>query len=189
MLQMLEAADHEVSVAELIAFPEQIRNKKIESFYKQLKDALPRPEKLLLPYTTNKEDRKSALIARCNLLYSNLDKDKDKACYIAIHSIYEDENISYPYFFEILAIPFDDPRSADNNVVFIGAVNYSVSPKENSNFFEGDYNKYLPIDLYAVPKNILEVLEVYGFHDYANDTAKIPCLIIANLVTPRRHFL
>lgn len=38
--------------------------------------------------------------------------------------------ISYPYFFEILAIPFDDPRSADRNLVFIGAVNYSISPKK-----------------------------------------------------------
>ena len=182
-----KTAEHELSVAELVALPEQFRNKKIESFYKQLKDALPRPEKLLLPYTTNKEDRKNVLIARCNRLYSNLDKDKNKACYRAIHSRYEDENISYPYFFEILAIPFDDPRSADNNVIFIGAVNYSISPKENSNLFEGDYNRYLPNGLYTVPKNILGVLEIYGFHNYANDTAKIPCLIIANLVTPRRE--
>ncbi|MFY9965553.1 MAG: hypothetical protein WAK50_07415 [Nitrososphaeraceae archaeon] len=182
-----KTAEHELSVAELVALPEQIRNKKIESFYKQLKDALPRPEKLLLSYTTNKEGQKNALVARCNRLYSNLDKDKNKASYRTIHSRYEDVNISYPYFFEILAIPFDDPRSADNNVVFIGAVNYSVSPKENSNLFEGDYNRYLPVDLYTAPKNILGVLEINGFHDYANDTAKIPCLIIANLVTPRRE--
>ena len=66
------------------------------------------------------------------------------------------------------------------------SINYSISPKDDSNLFEGDYNQYLTIDAYSKPKNILDVLEIFGFHDYANDTAKIPCLIVANLVTPRR---
>jgi hypothetical protein len=183
-----KTAEHEISVADLSALPEQIRNKKIESFYKQLKSALPSPERLVLPYTTNKEERKSALIERCRRLYNNLDKDNEKASYRVIHGKYNDENISYPYFFEILAIPFKDPRTADHNMIFIGAVNYSVSPKEDSNVFEGDYSKYIyDADIYSKTKDIIGVLNAYGFSSYAHEHAKIPCLIIANLVTPRRE--
>lgn len=183
-----KTSENEISVAELLLLPDNTRDKKIELFYNQLKAALPPLEKITLPYTTNKEERKNVLIERCNRLYSNLDKDRSKASYRTIHGKYEDKKkkISYPYFFEILAIPFDDPRSADNNVVFIGAVNYSISPKVDSNLFEGDYNQYIPTDTYSKPRNILGVLEIFGFHDYANDSAKIPCLIVANLVTPRR---
>jgi hypothetical protein len=181
--------ENEISVAELLSLPDRDRDKKIELFCNQLKDALPQPpEKLILPYTTNRNERKNALIARLSSLYNNLDKDKSKASYRAIHGMYEDrkKKVSFPYFFEILAIPFDDPRLVDNNVVFISAVNYSISPKADSNLFEGDYNQYVPIDVYSKPRNILGVLETFGFHNYANDSAKIPCLIVANLVTPRR---
>jgi hypothetical protein len=183
-----KSSENEISVAQLLLLPDKDRDKKIELLYDQLKSALPPLEKLALPYTTKKEERKNVLIERCNRLYNNLDKDKNKASYRAIHGKYEDKKkkVSYPYFFEILAIPFDDPRSADNNVVFIGAVNYSISPKADSNLFEGDYNQYVPTDAYSKPRNILGVLEIYGFHDYANDTAKIPCLIVANLITLRR---
>lgn len=183
-----KTSENDISVAELLLLPDNTRDKKIELFYNQLKAALPPLEKITLPYSTNKEERKKVLIERCNRLYSNLDKDRSKASYRTIHGKYEDKKkkISYPYFFEILAIPFDDPRSADNNVVFIGAVNYSISPKVDSNLFEGDYNQYVPIDAYSKPRNILGVLETFGFHNYANDSAKIPCLIVANLVTPRR---
>jgi hypothetical protein len=183
-----KTSENEVSVTELLSLPDRDRDKKIELFCNQLKTALPPLQKLVLPYTTNKEQRKNALIERCNRLYNNLNKDNGNTSYRAIHGKYEDKKkkISYPYFFEILAIPFEDPRTADNNMVFIGAVNYSISPKENSNLFEGDYNKYLSANLYSVPKNILGVLQKYGFHDYANESAKIPCLIVANLVTPRR---
>jgi hypothetical protein len=180
--------ENEMSVAELLSLPDKDRDKRIELFYYQLKAALPPLEKLVMQYTTNKKERKNALIERCNRLYRNLDKDRSKAAYRAIYGKYEDrkKKISYPYFFEILAIPFDDPRSANNNVVFIGAVNYSISPKDDSNLFEGDYSQYVAIDAYSKPRNILGVLEILGFHEYANDTAKIPCLIVANLVTHRR---
>lgn len=183
-----KTSEHEISVADLLALPEQVRNQRIATFYRQLRTALPPPEKLVLPYTTNKEERKNTLIARLRRLYNNLDTDNHKASYKGIHARYEDDNISVPYYFEILAVPFDDPRSADNNVVFIGAVNYSVSPKENSNIFEGDYTNHIyDVDSYSTTKDILGVLNAYGFHNYANDTAKIPCLIVANLVTPRRE--
>ncbi|MGH9925695.1 MAG: hypothetical protein ACRD5B_09990, partial [Nitrososphaeraceae archaeon] len=183
-----KTSENEILVAELLSLPDKIRDRKIELFCNQLKTALPPVEKLTLPYTTNKKERKNVLIERCNRLYSNLDKDRNKAAYRSINGKYEDKKkkIVYPYFFEILAIPFDDPRSADNNVVFIGAVNYSISPKADSNLFEGEYSPHLPTDEYSKPRNILGVLEIFGFHDYANDTAKIPCLIVANLVTPRR---
>lgn len=183
-----KTSENEISIAELLSLPDRDRDEKIELFCNQLKAALPPLEKLTLPYTTSKEERKNALIARLGRLYDNLDNDKSKASYKSIHGTYEDKKkkVSYPYFFEILAIPFTDPRSADNNVVFIGAVNYSISPKADSNLFEGDYNQYVPIDAYSKPRNILGLLEIYGFHNYANDNAKIPCLIVANLVTPRR---
>jgi hypothetical protein len=183
-----KTSENEILVAELSSLPDRDRDKEIELFCNQLKAASPPLEKLTLPYTANKEERKNALIARLSRLYNNLDKDKNKASYRAIHGTYEDKKkkISYPYFFEMLAIPFTDPRTADNNMVFIGAVNYSISPEADSNLFEGDYTKFIPTDLYSKPKNILGVLQVYGFHDYANDSSKIPCLIIANLVTPRR---
>ena len=183
-----KTSETEILVAEILSLPDRDRNKKIEDFYNQLKAALPSPEKLVLPYTTKKDERRDVVIDRCNRLYDNLDKDKSKAAYRAIHGKYEDKKkkISYPYFFEILAIPFDDPRSADNNLVFIGAVNYSISPKDDSNLFEGDYSQYIPIDVYSKPRNILGVLEIFGFLDYPSDTAKIPCLIVANLVTLRR---
>jgi hypothetical protein len=183
-----KTSESEIPVAELLSLPDRNRDKKLEDYYNHLKAALPPPEKLILPYATNKEERKSALIRRCNRLYNNLDRDKRKASYRAIHGKYEDKKkkVSYPYFFEILAIPFDNPRSANNNVTFIGAINYSISPKTDNSLFEGDYSKYIPIDQYSVPRNILGVLHAFGFHDYANDTAKVPCLIVANLVTPRR---
>ena len=175
-------------VAELLSLPDRDRNKKVEDYYIRLKSALLPPEKLILPYTSSKGERKNALIERCNRLYDNLDKDKDKASYRAILGKYTDgkRRISYPYFFEILAIPFDNPRYTVNNVTFIGAINYSVSPKADSNLFEGDYNQYVSLDAYSKPRTILGVLETFGFHNYANDSAKIPCLIVANLVTPRR---
>jgi hypothetical protein len=183
-----KTSEIEISVAELLLLPEQDRDKKLEDYYNQLKAALPPLEKLALPYTTKKEERKNTLIERCNHLYNNLDKDNSKAAYRAIHGKYADKKkkISYPYFFEILAIPFDDPRTADRNLVFIGAFNYSISPKDDSNLFEGDYGQHVPIDIYSKPRNVLGVLEIFGFHDYPNNSAKIPCLIVANLVTPRR---
>ena len=117
-----KTSENEISIAELVLLPDRERDKRIKLLYNQLKTALSPLEKLALPYTTNKVERKNVLIERCSRLYKNLDKDKSKAAYKAIYGKYEDKKkkVSCPYFFEILAIPFDDPRSADNNVVFIG---------------------------------------------------------------------
>jgi hypothetical protein len=185
-----KTSEFELSLLELSKLPEKKRNTRMENLFNELKDALPSPEKLILPYTTNRDDRKNALIDRANQLYGNLDKDRTKAKYKPINGKYLDKKrkISYPYFFEILAIPFDDPRRQDNNLVFIGAVNYSISPKQDSNQFQGDYSNYVyGVEGYSKTKDLLGVLDAYGFYGYAVDTAKIPCLILANLVTPRRE--
>ena len=94
----------------------------------------------------------------------------------------------------MLAIPFIDPRYTDRGVVYTGAVNYSISPKPDSNLFNGDYDERSvwsedydeASQMYEKVKDIRGVMSNYGFHPYAIDTGKIPCVIIANLVTPRR---
>jgi hypothetical protein len=97
-------AENEISVAELLSLAEKERNNKIAYFYKQLQNkTLPPPEKLILPYTANKQQRKAALIERLGKLYDDLDSDQNKASYKSIHGYYEDarKGVSYPYFWEI----------------------------------------------------------------------------------------
>lgn len=185
-------AENEISLVKLLSLPDKKRNKKIECYYKQLQDALPPPPKLILPYTANKQQRKVALIERLVKLYDDLDSDEKKASYKSIHGYYQGtkKGITHPYFWEILAIPFADPIRAKKRIDFIGAINYSISPKTRGNLFEGEYTEALAynpeIGEYVGATHILGVLEHYGFHEYATDSAKIPCLVVANLVTPRR---
>jgi hypothetical protein len=68
-----KTSEHEISIADLLALPEKKCNQRIASFYRQLKTVLPPPERLILPYSSNKEERKNALVPRANRLYSNLD--------------------------------------------------------------------------------------------------------------------
>jgi hypothetical protein len=91
-----------------------------------------------------------------------------------------------------MAVPFAHPLSAKVRVDFIGAINYSISPKTHGSLFEGEY-KHEGISFYnpetwqdSAITDILGVLEYYGFHEYATDRAKLPCVVVANLVTPRR---
>jgi hypothetical protein len=182
--------EYEISIAELCELPDKERDKRIEGYYIQLRKNMNPPYKLSLPYTTNTVKRKAILINRLRTIYSNLEKDPKRAVYKSVLEIYEDQKrgISFPYFFEILAIPFDDPRTAKAGIEYIGAVNYSISPKENSNLFNGNYDNYY---LYYNDEgerihNIRDVLSANGFTRYPIDTSKIPCLIVANLVTPRR---
>ncbi len=188
-----KSAENEISVAKLLSLlDDKKRNRKIEYFYKQLQNALPAPPKLILPYTANKQQRKAVLIERLAKLYDNLDSDEKKASYKSIHGYYQDtkKGIAYPYFWEILAIPFADPIHAKKRIDFIGAINYSISPKTYGSLFEGEYKEVSAYNdgtrEYDATTNILGVLEHYGFHEYATDSAKIPCLVVANLVTPRR---
>ena len=176
-----------ITIAELLALPEEDRDKRIEKFYNGLREALPPPNKLLLPYTSNIKERKDILMARLafSRLYDDADMSSENAVYKLVRGIYEDEEISFPYAFEVLAIPFKEPTNSKLDVEYIGAVNYSISPREDSNTFEGDYNGILGMGLNLDVVNIRDVLREYRF-GYHHDNAKVPCLIVANLVTPRR---
>ena len=93
--------------------------------------------------------------------------------------------IQYPYAFEILAIPFKNPIGPPvKSTEIIAAVNYSVSPRENT--FEGDYIWYDKNGYRNRAKNIRELLEKHGFHTYSAPTSKLPSIIVVNLITPRR---
>ena len=35
-------------------------------------------------------------------------------------------------------------------------------------------------------KDIVEILHRYGFHTYSGKKSRLPCIIVANLITPRR---
>ena len=104
-----------------------------------------------------------------------------------MHGVYEDKKrkICFPYFFEILAVPVADPKYAKRGINYFGAVNYSVPSKGEGLEFEGDYHVQFP-DAFIPPANIKQLLGVYKFNDDAEDSSKVPCVIIANLVTPRR---
>lgn len=180
--------EHEISVAELLRLPEDEIYERIDHFYDQLRNALPAPTKLYIPYTSNKEERKETLITRLETLHPNtFNQDHKKASYKSIHALYEDKKrgICFPYFFEILAVPVADPIHTRNGIVYFGAVNYSIPSKDEGIVFEGDYYKHFP-DAFIAPKHILGVLRLYKFNDDAEDSSKVPCIVIANLVTPRR---
>jgi hypothetical protein len=182
--------DNEISIAELIA--DANKDKKMEKLFWQLRAVLPPAEKLSLPYTTNNEHRKEALVKRIARLYDGKLNTK-KAVYKPVDGFHKNEVVAYPFVFEIIAIPFTD-ESINNNKdwvksTFKGSVNYSVSPK--GNIFEGDYE-------WEDPKKTTEfqsptahtasgILNVYNFYFYkhADARAKLPCVIFANLVTPR----
>ena len=168
---------YNISISKLLSNPNYISE--IETFYKQLTDnsvLLPMKE-LSLPYTTNRKDRLSVLIPRIAELYE-LDLTK-KSSYRVIRGTYNDGTIQYPYTLEIIAIPLADQRNSETE--FIGAVNYSVSP--NNIKFEGDYD--IAICPY-LKDNIDEVLKEFGFHTHSERKSRLPCIIIGNLITPRR---
>jgi hypothetical protein len=173
--------DNEISIEKLISLPKDELGKKMEKYYDQLKSALPPPIKISLPHTVNRKQRMNILKARVASLY-DVDHDKE-AVYKPVYGHYNDGIIQYPFFFEIFAIPFKHPDRA--KTVFVGAVNYSISPKENGNIFEGEYSWYDERGRYHEAEDILKVLEEHKFY-LLHDQEKLPCLIIANLVTPRR---
>jgi hypothetical protein len=151
-------------------------------YYDQLKNALPTPTQLSLPYNTkNKKQRMNVLKARVANLYDT-DSDKEPV-YKSLHGYYNDGIIQYPFFVEIFAVPFKHPDRA--KTVFIGAVNYSISPKENGNVFEGEYSWYDERGGYHEAEDILDVLREHKFY-LMHEQGKLPCNIIVNLVTPRR---
>jgi hypothetical protein len=174
--------DHKISVGRLVSLPKEDLGKMMKTYYVQLKDALSPPTKISLPHhTNNKKRRMNILKSRVASLY-DIDNDK-QAAYKSVHGYYNDSIIQYPFFIEIFAIPFKHPDKA--KTVFVGAVNYSISPKENGTIFEGKYPWFDEKDRYHYTEDILGVLREHKFCLEYNQ-AKLPCIIIANLVTPKR---
>jgi hypothetical protein len=176
-----KTAENLMSVAELLSKPD--KDKRIEALYHELKKMRDPPAELSLPYTTNTKKRTVALVSRIAKLYE-IDKEKEPS-YKLNRGFYQSEFVQYPYAFEILAIPFKNPIGPPlKSTEIIAAVNYSVSPRENT--FEGDYFWYGKNGFRNRAKNIRELLEKHGFHTYSAPTSKLPSIIVANLITPRR---
>lgn len=195
--QIEKTADNQRTIAELVADP--VRDNQIQEYYKKLMDAIRQPAKaIVLPY--KKDDRKKALIERISQFY-DIDPEQEPV-YKLIPGFYNDTDlkkvfidkdhyriekgkgmIKFPYVFEILAVPRTKPLEGEQTgkpkqTIFIGAVNYSTSPK--SNIFEGEYG----VLAYGA-RNIISVLEKCKFHTYHGPTSKLPCIIVGNLITSR----
>lgn len=188
--QMAKTPDTQISVEELMQDPD--KDKKIESLFHRLKQILKPPEKPSLPYSHIKpEERKKALIDRITQLYPKGYLDTNKGAYRLIHGNHKDSTsiVHYPFAFEIIAIPLsDDILEQDTNrpTEFIGSVNYSISPR--GNIFEGNYEWYdKKGDYTKTAHDIKSILSRCGFEFYAysGPKVKLPCIIAANLVSPR----
>jgi hypothetical protein len=188
--QLPKTPDTEISVAQLLRDPD--RDKKIESFYYQLKHILRPSERLSMPYSHLKYDeRKKALIDRIMPLYPKGYLNMDKAVYKLIHGRYDDNKgtLQYPYAFEIIAIPLSDvvlEQDTNRSSEFIGGVNYFIAPK--SNIFEGDYRwTDKKTGFSQAAENIKGILERCGFafYPYSGSKVKLPCIIAANLISQR----
>jgi hypothetical protein len=192
---MKKNAGNQISVSELMLDPD--RDKKIEALYYELKNVLDAPKKISLPYANIKsEQRKDALVKRIEQLYSNKDGiilDTKKAVYKEVHDSATVGMLTYPFVFEIIAIPFNDHAIQHNRNIattFLGSVNYSFSPRGNR--FEGDYKWYdnkktSGFDYILNSDNITDILQTYGFRFYPHQDAKtkLPTVIVGNLVSPR----
>ena len=163
----------EKSIADLVSNSNMYTE--IKGLYKELKNALPPQKNLSIPYTANRKDRVKTLVTRVAELY-RIDKDKDPSYRIEL-GYYDDGIVKYPFAFEILGIPLANPK--EDKTKFIGAINYSISP--NNIRFEGEYHTNGQID-----KNMDELLRTFGFHKHSAKKSRLPCVIIGNLITPRR---
>jgi hypothetical protein len=196
--QISKTDENQKSLSQLVDDPN--RDNKILKYYNQLKSALPPAKEITLPY--KRKEREAALVKRISELY-DIDKEQ-KLVYKLIPGFYDDTAlrkvwldkdtyrmesgkgiVKYPYVFEILVIPRAKPlegeqKGKSKQSIFIGAVNYSTSPK--SNIFEGEYGI-----LASEARNIISVLERCNFHRYYGPTSKLPCIIVGNLITLRRE--
>jgi hypothetical protein len=188
--QLPKTPDTETSVAQLLRDPD--RDKKLESFYYQLKHILIPSERLSLPYSHLKtEERKRALIDRITSSYPKGHLNTDRAVYRLIHGKYKDDKgiLQYPFAFEITAIPLSNKVLNENTnrpSEFIGAVNYSVAPR--SDRFEGHYEWEDKKSYYAkAARDIHGILTGCGFafEEASGSRVKLPSVIAANLISPR----
>lgn len=207
---MKKDTNNQISITQLIQDPN--RHEKIEALYYELKNVFASKiakTKLSLPYSISSQKRKEALIERVTSLFPN-QLDSNKAVYKIIHGNYNDDELRkvwsddgktyyiekgkgmlhYPFAIEIIAIPYHaDLLNGDINQAtqFIGSVNYSISPR--GNIFEGDYTQEEEKQNLGPLRatDITGILSHYGFRfsNYADSKIKLPCVIVANLISPR----
>jgi hypothetical protein len=192
--------DNEISIADLMLDPDKY--KKVEAFYYQLESKLPAPKRLSLPYPVNDfNKRKQPLVDRIIQLYPDL-LDADKAVYKAVNGFHDDGDgdgggnnnngtLRYPFVFEVVAVPYNDKAlegGKNRATEFLGFVNYSISPKGNK--FEGDYKWYKKDKNWMFPETAHDIVGFlehlkFDFEEHSEPMIKIPCIIVANLVSPR----
>ena len=181
----------EMTIAEFMHT--ELRAEKTESLYYQLKEKLYPPQKLSLPHShISDKERMQALSRRIDDLYgSGLGSEgqvfdylePDKAVYkivdgnVSKPQQHEGDEVSFPFAFEIIAVPFHEDLIRCNKkgyeTEFYGAVNYSVSP--NGNDFNGKY-EWKVQDKKKIKRSepleerrangITEVLHNFGFQFY-----------------------
>jgi hypothetical protein len=156
------------------------KDKRIERLYHQLKDIDNPAQELSLPYTSVTKKRSRIIAERIGKLY-DIDNEKEPS-YKLVRGFYNNGVVKYPFAFEITAIPLNNPSEKSTEI--ITAVNYSVSPRENT--FEGDYEWDDKNGRIHWARNINELLQKHGFHGYNGPKSRLPSIIVANLVTSRR---
>jgi hypothetical protein len=170
--------ENQISLSELLSKPD--KDKRIEELYYQLKNIDGPAKDLSLPYTTNTKQRSRMLSTRIRKLYDT-DSEKEPS-YKLVRGFYNNGVVKYPFAFEIIGIPFNNPSEKSTEI--ITAINYSVSPRENT--FEGDYQWYDKNGQIHSAKNFDDLLQKHGFHKYNGPRSRLPSVILANLITPRR---
>ncbi len=166
----------------------------------------------------SRKERKQYLIDRLTEIYGGYPSyDTSRAVYKVVNRQVKTEEVEYPYTFEIITIPRTPEKliesSEKRGVVLpadfvVGAVNYTVSPKPN--FFNGHYGAF-PVmvkdkkapdgkvihhwihesDADSRVNTIGSALEEYGFSFSMSGYSahqKLPCLIAANLVSPKINY-
>jgi hypothetical protein len=188
----IQKKQYQITVEELLKKPEKKRNKIIEQYFNELHHIMSPPE-LSLPYpakfaTTKGNSRKryDVLIQRIAKTRPDIDTTKNISYKLVKGIVTDAHYLKYPFAFEILAVPLKDPvgssgRSSDvKQHEFLGAVNYSFSPRNN--YFDGEYRNTFG---YVFASDIKGVLEHYGFWSRGDNFNKLPCIIIGNLITPK----
>jgi hypothetical protein len=123
--------------------------------------------------------------------------EPDNAAYVMVQDVAKDpeHDVQHEYAFELVAMPFEEKLLRENSQayasIFIGAINWSVSPGGIE--FEGDYSwKKKKGDYYDTEaSDVKDVLEAYGFSFFKHNTqsTKIPCVIYGNLQTTKPHYI
>ena len=189
-----KTTEYQITVQELLNKPENERNQLIEKYFIELHERMQAP-KLWLPYPTKfkitkgySRKRYDVLIQRITKIRDDIDTSKTISYKLVRGTVTDEHYLKYHFAFEIIAIPLKDPTGPRDrpcnslNVKqheFLGAVNYSFSPKNN--YFVGEYRKHG----YIFTDDIKGVLERNGFRNRGDNFNKLPCIIVGNLITPK----